>query len=123
MAKNEESKVEPGRVLTSKEVEEYNSYHNAQLPLPDKFASVVIEGTQITGRVYRYANEQELKDAKAEGDRLEKDRVESAAATKALRDEAIQRVADENNRVEVPEMPSGAGSSTGATGTAVTRPT
>lgn len=89
-----------GQVLSSQEIREYQGYHNAGVSQPDKFANVVIEGTDPRGQVYRHATAEELKAAedaaKAQTDAV----AEQERVTAKIRADAARRSAP-----DVPPMP------------------
>lgn len=103
------AKDDAGRALTQEELNEYLSYHNQQLTLPDKYATVTVDGTNVRGLVYRFANEEELKASEEEAAAALKASEEATRLNQQARDAAIKQQADTANRVIVPQMPGSSG--------------
>lgn len=101
------AKDDDGRMLTREEIDDYLSYHNQQLALPDKYANVIPE-SNTAGRTYRFATAEEIKAAQDEAAAADKAREAGAARDKAARDETSKRMA-KSRELSVPDRPGDAG--------------
>lgn len=93
--------AQAGRVLSDEEVREIRAYGNAGLTLPEKYADVVTDHTDIRGMVYRRRTDEEQKAVDA-GVKAHADAVKADAELDAkVRAEAAKRA----QQVVIPSRP------------------
>lgn len=90
-----------GRVLSAAESLEFERYGNLGLTLPDKFARVVTDATDVRGRIYRFPDADEQKAA----DEAAKAAADAAAADARLTEKVKAEVAKRATEVVVPPKP------------------